>query len=145
MYLDLWGECKDCIRNRTGSNSDIILKNALIIREPWHFWRLRTSRQCSILSEKDSHRPRGAEQLFFVSPFSLPLLWAVARIWMEEDCADRPRVEGMKSLLEKEHAILKDRLSRNLKRRHALEVNRQCEKLKKLEISMEKRAPVPTS
>jgi hypothetical protein len=54
---------------------------------------------------------------------------------MEEDCADRLGVEGMKSLLEEEYAVLKDRLSRNLKRKHALE----------LEISMEKRASVPTS
>ncbi|MGD0978016.1 MAG: hypothetical protein ABR962_02620 [Candidatus Bathyarchaeia archaeon] len=66
---------------------------------------------------------------------------------MEESCADRSGVEGMKSLLEEEHAVLKDRLSRNLKRKHALEleINRQYEKLKKLEISMEKRASFPTS
>jgi hypothetical protein len=54
----------------------------------------------------------------------------------------------MKSLLEEENAFLKDRLSQNLKRKHALdlEINRQYEKLKKkLEISMEKPASVPTS
>lgn len=53
----------------------------------------------------------------------------------------------MKFLLEEEHAVLKDRLRRNLKRKHALEleINRQYKKLKKLEISMEKRASVPIS
>jgi hypothetical protein len=53
----------------------------------------------------------------------------------------------MKSLLEEEHAVLKDRLSRNLKRKHALEleINRQYEQLKKLEISTGKPASVPTS
>jgi len=66
---------------------------------------------------------------------------------MEEDCAYRFGVEGMKSLLEEEHAVLKDRLHRNLKGKYVLEleINRQYEKLKKLEISMEKRVSVPTS
>lgn len=52
----------------------------------------------------------------------------------------------MKSLLEEEHVVLKDMLSRNLRRKHLLEleINRQYEQLKKLEISMEKPAPVPT-
>jgi hypothetical protein len=53
----------------------------------------------------------------------------------------------MKSLLEEEHAVLKERLRRNLARKHALEleINRQYEQLKKLEISMEKHASVLTS
>jgi len=52
----------------------------------------------------------------------------------------------MKCMLEEEHAVVKDRLLQNLKRKHALEleINRQYEKLKKLEISMEKRLSVPT-
>jgi hypothetical protein len=50
-------------------------------------------------------------------------------------------------LPEDEHAVLKNRFRRNLKRKHALEleINRQYEKLKKLEVSIEKRAIVPTS
>ena len=49
----------------------------------------------------------------------------------------------MKSLLEEEHAVLKDMLGWNLRRKHLLEleINRQYERLKKLEISMEKPAP----
>jgi len=48
---------------------------------------------------------------------------------------------------DEEHTVLKDRLHRNLKRKYALEleISRQHEKLKKLEISIEKRAIVPTS
>lgn len=52
----------------------------------------------------------------------------------------------MKSLLEEEHIVLKDMLSRNLKRKHLLEleINRQYGQLKKLEISMGKPASVST-
>jgi hypothetical protein len=66
---------------------------------------------------------------------------------MEEDCTDSVGWEGMKSLLEEERAVLKDRLRRNLNRKHALdlEINRQYAELKKLEISMEKCISAPSS
>jgi hypothetical protein len=50
-------------------------------------------------------------------------------------------------LLEEKHAVLKNELSENLQKKHSLElkINEQFEQLKRMEISLEKRAPVTAS
>jgi hypothetical protein len=47
-------------------------------------------------------------------------------------------------LLEEKHILLKNELGENLQKKHALElrISKQFEKLKKLEISLEKRARI---
>jgi hypothetical protein len=49
-------------------------------------------------------------------------------------------------LLEEKHALLKNELGYNLQKKHALEleISKQFEQLKRIEISLEKRAPITT-
>jgi hypothetical protein len=83
------------------------------------------------------------------SPLSpLQLLQTFARTQEEENHADMERWRRMNTqvLLEEKHVLLKNELGEKLQKKHALEleITKKFEELKRLEISLEKRAHLTT-
>jgi hypothetical protein len=86
---------------KLGLELGIILKNPLIIRYCWTVWRLRTGRQHPI-PQKGLVKAQKSWRLFFLSPFSLQLIWTLTRTkeeWTRQPITEMITMDTCKVLI----------------------------------------------